>query len=55
VNVTLRPCGPPDVYLGPSSGQCCNLTELDREIRALQVAREWLAKELALRPVQVKK
>ena len=46
MNVTLRPNGVPDVYLNSTSGEPCDLASLDRQIRALQIARKWLQQEL---------
>lgn len=54
MGVTLRPDGPPDVYV-QDSGSACDLARLENKIRALLVARMWLKKELALRVKEVKK
>lgn len=54
MGVTLRPDGPPDVYVQDNGGSC-NLAQLENKIRALLVARMWLKKELALRAKETKK
>ena len=45
MNVTLRPNGPPDVYIN-EPGRACNLPDLDKQIRALLTARRWLKAEI---------
>lgn len=54
MGVTLRPDGPPDVYV-QDSGSVCDLARLENKIRALLIARMWLKKELALRAEKTKK
>jgi hypothetical protein len=48
MGVTLRPDGMPNVYV-KDDGDNCDLKMLDAKIRALQQARSWLKKELALK------
>lgn len=45
MQVTLRPNGPPDIYI-QETGRACSLTDIDREIRALLAARRWLKAEI---------
>ena len=44
MNVTMRTNSPPDIYI-QSTGQACNLANLDRILRSLRTARRWLVEE----------
>jgi hypothetical protein len=54
VNVTLRPNGIADVYI-QTLGEACTLADLEKQIRALLVARAWLRREMKGRETKPEK
>lgn len=54
MQVLLRSQTDCDVAIAQNTWEYCDLKKLDMHIRALQMARKWLAQEMQLRTVAVK-